>query len=584
MDRSKQLEVFDPRDDLAVSVYDMWFKLQHDREHWLSKGQEARSYVTASSTADTEVGSLGWKNKTTIPKLTQIVDGLQSYYMAALMPSDDWFVWEGRDEESQEKAGLIQEYMRTKIRMSNFRSDLEKVVRDWILYGTCFGTVSWVREFTTSAVTGELIPNYIGPRLHRVSPVDAVIDPRATSFGTTPVIIRSTISIGDLDKYNEETVSPPFDAVALKQVMDTRPSGPKRKDFIDFYKEAGLEIDGFTSVDTYLDSGMVEILAFYGDIYVASTGEFQRNRIITVADGAVILRNVENPAWNGKKPCAMSTWRNLPDNLYGQSAIDNLVGMQYRCDHLENLKADVFDQIAHPVTVLIGDSIEEFEWAPGVQVNVPIDGDVKALRPDTTALNADNQIALYHNYMEQLAGVPKEAMGQRTPGEKTAFEMSVLTQGADRQFIDKINHFEEDFMEPMLNLFFEMAIRNMDVEDVARVFNDDTGALELLKVTKADVVADGVLRPIGGRHFAARNKRIQELTQVLELASNSTVGMHISGMQAAKMLGEELGWDKYGVIKPWAALEEQAMAQVQQQMLQQQLQQAGVPNAPEEEQ
>jgi hypothetical protein len=28
--------------------------------------------------------------------------------------------------------------------------------------------------------------------------------------------------------------------------------------------------------------------------------------------------------------------------------LDNLVGMQYRIDHLENLKADVFDLIAFP--------------------------------------------------------------------------------------------------------------------------------------------------------------------------------------------------------------------------------------------
>ena len=549
----------------------------------MSRGQDARAYVTAPDTGSTEVGQLEWKNRTTIPKLTQITDGLQAYYMAALMPSDDWFIWEGRDADSQEKANLIEEYMRTKVRMSNFRSELEKIVHDWIIYGTCFGTVAWVKEFTTSAVTGEQIVNYVGPKLQRISPVDCVIDPRATSFDVSPLVVRTIVSIGDLLNHNETVVGAQFDEKAIKELTDRRSTGPLRNDFVDFYKESGLEIDGFTSIESYLDSSLVELLTYYGDIFVQSTGEVRRNRIITIADGSWVLSDVENPSWNGKKPCAFSSWRLLPDNLYGQSPIDNLVGMQYRVDHLENLKADIFDQIAHPVVIIKGDSTEDFEWGPGKSLQIPVDGDVTVLRPDGTALNADNQIALYHSYMEQMAGVPREAMGHRTPGEKTAFEMSVLQQGSDRQFIDKINHFEEEFVEKILNLFFEMTIRNMDIVDVARTFNDDTKALKVTEITKEDVVADGVLRPTGAKHFAARNKRVQELRTVLELAATSHIGTHISGLAAAQMLSEELGWDKYGVIAPFAAVQENTQLKLAQQMAAEQLDQVGVPVAPEEE-
>jgi hypothetical protein len=183
-------------------------------------------------------------------------------------------------------------------------------------------------------------------------------------------------------------------------------------------------------------------------------------------------------------------------------------------------------------------------------------------------------------YMEQFAGVPREMMGFRTPGEKTAFEVNVLQQGADRQFIDKINHFEEVMIEPLLNLMFELIIRNLDVVDIARVFNDDPRAQILMEVTRDDVVADGNLRPIGSKHFAARNKRIQELQTLLELSKSTSIGMHIDGVAAARMLSEELGWDKYGVIRPFASIEEQTQAQIQQQMsmamAQQNMQQAGL--------
>lgn len=573
--RSAQLTVTDPREDVAKVVYDSWFRYSTDRVDWLQRGSDARAYVTSPTTATTEVGKLPWKNKTTIPKLTQIVDGLVAYYMAALMPADDWFVWEGRDENDQLKADLIEEYMRTKLRMSGFRSELKKILSDWVIYGNAFGGVTWVHEKTKSAWDGSEITNYIGPKLYRISPVDCTVDPRANSFDNSPLIERAVVSIGDIVRHNEEVAAPKYDDVAVQKLIDTRSNGHTRQNFVDFYKESGLQIDGFDSIDTYLDSGLIEIITYWGDIWVTSTGELLRNRVITVADGAVVLRNEENPAWNGKKPFAMATWRNLPDNLYGQSPIDNLLGMQYRCDHLENLKADAFDQIIHPVVVIKGDSGEDYQWAPGAKWYVPVDGDVQPLRPDTTVLVADNQIALYHSYMEQMAGVPREMMGFRTPGEKTAFEVQMLQQGADRQFIDKTNQFEECFIQPILNIMFELLIRNLNIEDVARTFNDDVGALQITTITKEDVVADGNLRPVGSKHYEQRNKRMQELQTLLTLASQTNIGLHISGKNAASMIADELGWTKWGVIKPFAAIEEQALAQVQTQQYQQLLQQSG---------
>lgn len=579
MARSRQITVTDPREEIAKLVTETWDRFNHERQAWLSRGLEARKYITAADTNATEVGTLPWKNKTTIPKLTQLVDGLESYYMAALMPADDWFVWEGRDAASQEKANVIEEYMRTKLRMSGFRTEMKKIVRDWLMYGTCFAGVQWVRETTKSKATGDEIINYIGPRVYRISPVDCCIDPRASTFDHTPFFERSLVSLVDIIEHNGKTAGNKYDEAVINKLKEIR-GGTTRQNFVDFYKEHGLNIDGFQSVEAYLDSNLVELVTYWGDVYVSSTGEVQKNRCITVADGSYVLRNDTNPAWSGKKPFAMATWRNLPDNLYGQSPVDNLVGMQYRCDHLENLKADTFDQIVHPVVVIYGDSGEEYQWRPGAKWYVPIDGKVDVLRPDASVLVCDNQIALYHAYMEQIAGVPREMMGFRTPGEKTAFEVNVLQQGADRQFIDKVNHFEETMVEPLLNLMFELIIRNLDITDIARTFNDDPKAQILVEVSREDVVADGNLRPLGSKHFAARNKRIQELQTLLELAKSGPIGMHIDGVAAARMLSEELGWDKYGIIRPFAAVDEQIQAQVQQQMsmamAQKNMQQAGL--------
>jgi hypothetical protein len=566
----------DPRDTIVQTIMNIWTNLNNGRTAWLNKSTEARRYLTGTDTSATEVGSLPWKNKTTIPKLTQIADNLQSYYMAALMPDDDWFRWEGADEESHEKANLIERYMKTKLKQGKFRQDLEKMVKDWIHYGNCFGGVRWVVDEKKSAVTGKILPIFNGPKLFRISPLDCVIDPKSKSFQESVFLTRQVISMSDLLQWNEKAGATPqnhFDEEVIDKVkhMRTSASVGGQHDFLDFYKDEGLTIDGFGFPD-YCTGQDVELIEYWGDIFNPATAELQTNRLITIVDRSFVIRNTENPAWNGVKPSAHCGWRILPDNLYGQGPLDQLVGMQYRADHLENLKADTFDQIVHPMMVIKGDGIDDFEFQPGGKIFVGTDGDVNFLRPEASVLQANNEIAFYHGMMEQMAGSPRESMGFRTPGEKTAFEVDVLQQGADRMFQDKLNRFEEYIIQPILNLMFEMLVRNMDVTDIARSFNDDTKALELTELTREDVVADGILRPVGAKHFAARNKRIRELSNFLQLAGSTQIAPHISGVKTAEMFEQELGFEKFGIVQENIAVIEQLNSQAAAMLHQQKLQ------------
>jgi hypothetical protein len=193
------------------------------------------------------------------------------------------------------------------------------------------------------------------------------------------------------------------------------------RDDPEFKKEVNMAIDGFGSADEYLESDMVELLEFWGDIYDPDTKTLLRNQLITIIDRKWVLRKQPNPLWTGNKPMHHCGWRLRTDNLWAQGPLDQLVGMQYRIDHLENLKADVFDLIAYPVMVIYGNTVEEFEYEPGATIFVGDEGKVDFLRPDATALQADMQIAELMGRMEELAGAPKQAMGIRTPGEKTKY-------------------------------------------------------------------------------------------------------------------------------------------------------------------
>ena len=170
------------------------------------------------------------------------------------------------------------------------------------------------------------------------------------------------------------------------------------------------------------------------------------------------------------------------------------------------------------------------------------EGDVGYLVPDSTALNADFQIQNLENKMEALAGAPREAMGIRSAGEKTAFEVNQLMTAAGRIFQHKTAHFERVFLEPILNSMLESARRNMDYADTVRVLNDNTGLFFFEQITKEDIKGNGRIVPMGARHFAERANRVQGLTQLYQLKlADPTMAAHLSGKEFARLLADELG-------------------------------------------
>jgi len=229
--------------------------------------------------------------------------------------------------------------------------------------------------------------------------------------------------------------------------------------------------------------------------------------------------------------------------------LDNLVGMQYRIDHLENLKADVYDMIAFPVLKIKGD-VEDFSYGPNERIYVHDEGDVEFMHPDVTALQADMQIATLAQHMEEFAGSPKESMGIRTPGEKTAYEVDQLMTASGRIFQLKTTAFEE-FLELCINDMLEVSRRNLDMPDVAKIVDNDVGVVEFMNITKDDLTAKGRLQPVGARHFAAQARLVQQLTAFANspIGQDPAVTVHISGYKLAQLFEELLDIEKFHLVQ-----------------------------------
>lgn len=545
---------------IAADISNKYTGWSNQRAQKEQEWKEVRNYLFATDTTTTSNKTLPWKNSTTTPYLTSVRDNLHANYMAALFSNPDWLKWESAAEEQAEKRESIEAYIKNKVEHSNFESEISKLVYDYIDYGNAFAEVISVKnEHQTE--DGLSYGGYVGPKLVRTSPYDIVFDPTAPSFMDSPKIVRYVKSVGELE--NEIQTRPDLDysQEAMERAKEMRTSISSFSEG-DLDKAEGFTIDGFGSMRDYYSSGYVEILEFEGSVYDHDNGVFYKNHTITVMDRKFVLRSVENPSWSGKGLRAHVSWRERPDNLYGMGPLDNLVGMQYRLDHLENLKADAMDMSIHPPRAIYGD-VESFDWGPDAEIHIPDgEGKVELLAPNPEVFKVDSEIEGISRRMEQMAGAPREAMGIRTPGEKTAFEVAQLQNAAGRIFQDKIGKFEKDFLMPILNMMLEVGRRQLEnSKEIVKIVEPEFGLEEFITVTSDDILADGLLRPRGSLHFAARAQLVQNLQGIYDSGLGQKIDAHVSGIKLAKVIEEAFGWEKFGIIQENIAVIEQGDTQ-----------------------
>lgn len=550
-------------DRLATRITEMYITWDNMRRLKKQDWEEIRKYVYATDTTATSNASLPWKNKTTVPKLCQIRDNLYANYTATLFPKRKWLIWEANEKNanSVDKRDAILNYMAWAITQPAFKEEIDKIILDYIDFGNCFVTVDWVDE-RVEVEDGRIQNGYVGPVPRRISPLDMVMNPIAENFRASPKLIRSIVSLGELKELlqrmsndeNQEEYQTLYDY--LYEIRN------RAKHFVGDWSQRDTlyQIDGFTSFREYLQSDSVEIITLYGDVYDHYNDIFYKNHVITVVDRHKLIGNKPNPSFFGYPPIFYAPWRRKQDNLWGMGPLDNLVGMQYRMDHVENMKADVFDLVTYPVQKVKG-FVEDYVWQPGEKIFVSEEGDVEMVAPDVNALQANFEIQNLERLMEEMAGAPREAMGFRTPGEKTKYEVQRLENAAARVFQNKIKQFEEQIIEPLLNAMLELARRNLTGVQSIRVFDDEFKVYSFQDLTVEDITGIGRIKPIAARHFAEQAELIQNLTQLTASNLWPVVQPHFSGIKLAKVLEDNLDLKDLEIVMPYIGLSEQADAQ-----------------------
>lgn len=553
-----QLKNIATPDQLASQITNSWWQWDNDKRVIKDRWREVRQYVYATDTTQTTNSQLPWKNKTTIPKLCQIADNLEANYMASMFPKRKWLIWEADNENDQDKdkTDAIRNYMSWCIDQQMYKEEVQKLCNDYIHYGNCFSTVEWSDQRVQ--LTDKVQAGYVGPRFKRISPLDICFDITSATFADTPKIVRSLVSLGEAEEILQR-MSNTDDEKAVAQSIVTR-MRELRLTVSQFtgtlQTEEQYAVDGFSNFQSYLLSGMVELLYFYGDLYDYETGNLLKNYQIVVLDRLQIGYKKPNPSYFGKAPIYHSGWRKRQDNLWSMGPLENLVGMQYRLDHVENMKSDLFDLTAFPPIKRKG-YVEDYVWGPMAEIVVGDDGDVELMTPNSNIMQFTQEIQSYLNMMEQMAGAPQEAMGIRSPGEKTAYEVQTLENSRGRIFQNKISQFEEEQIEPGLNAMLELARRMMS-QTVVRIIDDEFKINVFQTLTPEDITGSGRIKPVAARHFAEKAEMIQNLTQFFSSQLGKIVAPHTSGVKLAAMAENLLELGDWDIFQPNIAATEQA--------------------------
>jgi hypothetical protein len=523
---------------------------------------EIKRYIFATDTTKTTNSKLPWKNKTSRPKLCQIRDNLVANYIAALFPKRTWLEWIGNTDEDQKKKDSIELYIQNVIEQPAFQSEVVKALHDYVDEGNAFATTVWTDDTVTNA-DNSVKQGFVGPQPRRISPSDIQFNPLATQFYKTGKFVTALMTMGDFASLveSEPSVEKKEQAKQILEYCRNVRSMSQTGQINIVVKDAVYHVSGFSNFLNYLNSGYIEVLTFSGDYYDIESGMLYKNKNITIVDRHKLVFIKDNDDALSGDGIHHVGWRERQDNLWAMGPLENLVGLQYRIDHLENLKADVFDLIAFPPLKIKGSDVDDFTWAPFEKIYVG-DGDVEVMSPDVNALTANLEIANIEQAMEEYAGSPKEAMGFRTPGEKTMYEVQRLENAASRVFTAKIRQFETYFLEPLLNDHLKMAQKYLTTA-VLRQVDPELDAVQFSTITREDLQGSGRIRPLAARHFAEKAELVQNLNSFFSspIGQDESVKMHFSGLKFSKMFEDLLDFKQYNIVTPFVRLSETAEAQ-----------------------
>jgi len=207
----------------------------------------------------------------------------------------------------------------------------------------------------------------------------------------------------------------------------------------------------------------VEIFEMWGDLpdeLVPADGV--KGRVITLANGHIVLRNRPNPYWHGQIP--FKSYCPVPDPhfFHGIGKLETGERLQAAANRFVNQKLDALDLYVDPMFIYDrnrGINVRGLYSRAGGKIGVdgPVDDTaIRPLVPDLRGLaNADVEVEQLWRWIQQATGQVEDTMmgGTGVTKRQTAHEFVGRQESVSTRVLLEARLAEEGWIEPMANAF-----------------------------------------------------------------------------------------------------------------------------------
>jgi hypothetical protein len=298
--------------------------------------------------------------------------------------------------------------------------------------------------------------------------------------------------------------------------------------------------DAMRTMDKY--SKPVRIIEMWGRVPSEMSRDGVTDRVVTVAEGKVLLRNEPNPFWDGEKPFIAYSPTPDPHYFFAPGKIEIGEKMQYTVNRLSNQKLDAIDLELDPVMLYDKNRFtnkQELYIRSGKALGV--DGDPReVMSPLVMNMSgvgaAYQEIEQLREWIEHGLGVVRDTIGgQAVSKRQTAREFQGRSERSMGRLEQEARLAEEQFVEPLANKFRAYNRQFLTLPKVLRilgegaVMNPITGQPEMPEppvISLSDIHQDYDVRAVGASQSIGKMQLAQNLILAIQ-AIGATPGAQI---------------------------------------------------------
>jgi len=298
----------------------------------------------------------------------------------------------------------------------------------------------------------------------------------------------------------------------------------------------------------------VEVIEYWGVVPNEFASDKIVNRVISVANGRILLRNRPFPFWIKDKPFFAYSPIRDPHYLFGIGKIEPIAKLNMTANKLASQKLDALEIFIDPVFLATADSGLDKQnlfmragrvfTADSISVG---EDKVRALFPDLRGIQGSyTEIEQLWRWSQQATGIIEDTiMGGKGQSRETATSVQARLEGVANRLILEIMLAERTVVEPVADYMRALNRQFLKLPKLVRMLGSDAEVdplsgfklpQEPTEISHEDVNMDYRARATGATNLLSKAMRRQDV-----LALSGLVGQIPGAIQAINWVGY-LNW------------------------------------------